>query len=522
MSGLYAYFQDFLSHQEEIVADPTMNRESTNNYQTSLASIPPNASDDNDAARESHWDVQVWKEWRIERSKQLEHYMEKRMVLGSGSGSGEEEFEQDDGNEGDDNAMTRFDADERFTPMDYEDDLPASQIAISQQSLALSSVSEASPRRRKLIPHIDETIHHVSLAQDIDMYARTVNMDLCLVHKFWRLRDIKRPAHMQPPSNQRGPGGFVGQRFRQFEDDGPLGPCYKKVVSMEIVQLTEPSSLPQVTFQAAAAAVAAADEENKETQRAPTKRLMVFFYNEYAQAIASLVDGDNLTAVLSLKHVPARCIIPYRLDPRYFDCNDFLPYCICIGDCSIMKIEDTNERTRFDATDLQVKLAVWANPKGKNGRRTGSTEICLTPETLQNETVRAIEPSPLAQLYKRWQELSSPENDGQDVAGMVGNNAPASNRDNGRNQSTTGSVAAIPTHDATATVAAMGLPEAEGNQGVGNAVSNEKAKSKRARSNTDDRGTSKRHVQDSITHRYHTLVSFVQDHLRYVTVLNDS
>jgi hypothetical protein len=370
----------------------------------------------------THCEEQNWKEWRRERINQLQDYMEKRLV--PSLECDEQDYEPDDG--GNDSEATKIDAEN--SPPDNNDDVPhsqVSQIAISQQSSALSGIAASIRSRRKRIPHVDETTQDVSLAQDLNMYTRSANFRLCLVQKIWQIRETKRAARVKISSKVHPPvipGILPRQLFRNFDDDGPLATCYKKVMSMEVIQLIEPSSLPQVTF------------NSLDHQRQQPPRFMVFLYGKYAQCLASLVEREDLNIILSLEQVPARCILPYAVDHRYFDSTEMLPFCICIGDDSIMKILDdgtgSDVNTRFDVPDLKVNVAVWGKgSKTKKNQVKNAMEISMTPETLKPETMRQLHPSPLFQSYKRFQELS--DNRGT-YGAEVGNDHPtAKNGDRG-------------------------------------------------------------------------------------------
>jgi hypothetical protein len=202
--------------------------------------------------------------------------------------------------------------------------------------------------------------------------------------------------------------------FEFCEDDGPLNTIYKQVLSIEIAQLTgfdndddniqggHPSTTmsPSITNMATAAFSDGRhqlDKTNSRKRRHVVRRIRIFFYNNYADAMSTAfhdlrqqqsqkkrsVKKKGQVAVplflLSLANVPAECILPHSISSSGDDglCHDphlqhyvqnpygneefgsLSPYCICIGDKSSIKIGDENGRKQplyFDCEDVEIRL----------------------------------------------------------------------------------------------------------------------------------------------------------------------
>ncbi|KAL7432027.1 hypothetical protein ACHAXM_002879 [Skeletonema potamos] len=264
------------------------------------------------------------------------------------------------------------------------------------------------------IPHVSETMmlqdddekgrggracHHL---KEMDLYSSSVNLGLCRVIKVWSIRFTRRMDRLDEEmlvySSDNDNGSYGGGSFVAWEDDGPLNTMYKKVISIEVVQLENggdvkgnhtSSSLAMPTF---CNNPAANNQKSAARKRRHTvRRVRIFFYNKYALVMNALfqqlsddfVKRRKSPVLLSLVNVPPECIMPVSmrgagrsssaggvvLHPhlQQYVNNPFgdeelgvlSPYCICIGDRSAMKLCD-DEKIRFDGegrgTAMEIRL----------------------------------------------------------------------------------------------------------------------------------------------------------------------
>jgi len=264
------------------------------------------------------------------------------------------------------------------------------------------------------IPHVSETTlqdntHHGGGGtcfhlNEMDLSSSSVNLGLCRVVKVWSVRLTRRMDRLNEEmlvfNNNHEQTNNNEYRFGAWEDDGPLNTIYKKVFSIEVVQLdngteenNNPSSSstslsipgfcnPMMTDQSSATA--------RRRRRHSVRRVRIFFYNRYATVMDALFDqlSDDFgkkrksPVLLSLVNVPPECIIPAAVSmsapattcittnpqlQQYVN-NPFgddelgvsSPYCICIGDKSSMKLGDDGKKIRFDGegrgTAMEIRL----------------------------------------------------------------------------------------------------------------------------------------------------------------------
>lgn len=245
-----------------------------------------------------------------------------------------------------------------------------------------------------VIPHIGSASHSTTKLTELDLQTKTLQLDLCQVLRVWRLRNCRRMAHPNDggahsqDSTQRSSvvtgstDNMTTTGFESYEDDGPLDTVYKRVLNVEVAQLDLEIN-PTLSSPCASSLISAPFESGKvqlqkeieRKKRHKVKRVHIFFYNKYAEAMSTLLneigkngDKKKLSYLLSLSHVPAHCIMPLQMsqhDPllqQYIN-NPFgderhgaqSPYCICIGDSCSMKFG--GDKLHFDDGHFKIQLA---------------------------------------------------------------------------------------------------------------------------------------------------------------------
>ena len=225
----------------------------------------------------------------------------------------------------------------------------------------------------------------------MDLTSSSVNLGLCRVVKVWGIRLTKRMDQLNEEMLMLDKNNNADNGFAAWEDDGPLNIMYKRVFSIEVVQLdnggeedshTSSSSMP--TFMGNQAAN---QKSTVRKRRHAVRRVRIFFYNEYATVMNGLFQqlSDEFAkrrkspVLLSLVNVPPECIMPVSMSAassgealhphlQQYVNNPFgdeelgvsSPYCICIGDDSLMKYDDEGNKCRFDGegrgTAMEIRL----------------------------------------------------------------------------------------------------------------------------------------------------------------------
>lgn len=202
-------------------------------------------------------------------------------------------------------------------------------------------------------PHVDAAIHSVEYLTDLDLHSKETNLKLLTVERMWYFRKTNRPATSNAvPRRQpiietyQGP---VRVPLHPCEDDGPLCCVYRFVLSFEVTQFDKPSS----NLRQRAAAI----------QGTSIRRLKIFAYNGYAEALQTIVEKHLTTGkqrlMLRLQRIPAKCIFPVAMT-SWVD-FDVSQYCICLGDNSLMKWEEEDGAVsfmRFDTPDVEISAAI--------------------------------------------------------------------------------------------------------------------------------------------------------------------
>jgi hypothetical protein len=180
------------------------------------------------------------------------------------------------------------------------------------------------------IPHVDDTRHISNTISSLDLYTKQFHLTLGVVEQVWPLRIISRREYTTSS---------------HFEDDGPLGTLFKKVLCLELTQHTKVSTMAQAAFGATC-----------------YSRIKLYFYNKYAQRVHEFLETFPADRILvKLDHIPAKCIVPASSMEEYGwnDRDSLSPYVICIGDKSSMKLDQDGVLVKipFDSDEVQVHMA---------------------------------------------------------------------------------------------------------------------------------------------------------------------
>ena len=313
------------------------------------------------------------------------------------------------------------------------------------------------------VPCITEARRECTSISDADLSAKAVDLSTCRILRVWRKRDTKRMRRGRvgpevAPTENDLPGGAADGGapgpvpangdagspddseegsdyasamvpFGRFEDDGPLDTVYRRVISLEIVQLDEdecqsaPSSSRNNGVEnggGEGSAKRRADElfpegaehirlTSDRRRRHGRRRMKVFLYDGFADvvegAIESLTSGRDggkcpPRVLMSLEGVPPECVFPHRVgategagdfrreeearlnpfgDP---DLGSLSSYCICIGDKSGMKADGV--RVRFVGNETQLRLALAPTTRPQTGDDVTSDEMVVDVGTMRS------------------------------------------------------------------------------------------------------------------------------------------
>jgi hypothetical protein len=209
-----------------------------------------------------------YRAWTKQRNEYLQRYFAKRML------SSDDDDDDDDNDSSDDehdDAMQKDHEESSYYMKIYDKDNAESHISNypeTQQQQNPSSNQQQNRKRQQPIPRLSETVHDVTLLEDIDLHTRLVSLDLVRVTKVFDLRDTQRfavtdayePRHQAILQRNDDKGAWKHLMHQPLDDDGPLSTIYSgTVLSLEITQLhVEP-------LNPARRAAAAAAEEEKES-----------------------------------------------------------------------------------------------------------------------------------------------------------------------------------------------------------------------------------------------------------------
>jgi hypothetical protein len=300
------------------------------------------------------------------------------------------------------------------------------------------------------IPQVSEASCYTSKLQEVDLHTQNLDLGLCKILRVWEIRDTQRmnkhTANRRDDSQETLSSSqqtdtehsiyCMSSQFAYYEDDGPMNTIYKRVISIEIVQMDDATQLttlssPRVSNFAKAAFGSGQKQLQKASERKrrhAVRRIYIFFYDGYADIVSSVL-GDMYSkskqkkppthCLISLENIPAHCIMPHFIaeeNPRLqhyinnpFGDEDFgalSPYCICVGDASALKFD--SEKESFDSDELQIRF-VDARVAGDNGCTVDSPEgedfvVKRNPVSEGVEVHRKREPSTL--LKRFWNNNS--------------------------------------------------------------------------------------------------------------------
>ena len=174
-----------------------------------------------------------------------------------------------------------------------------------------------------------------------------------------------------------------------FFQKGPTFPVYKYVVSMQIME--EDVSVRRQLV----------ENTTKIFGTTRLRRVMVFFYDEYAMRLRQIVEFaekqgqhqkqqeygklKSTGIALTFKNIPSKCIFPWKMkDPtgvlQSIDSGVLSDYCICIGGKSNIhqKHNSSNNSTmfvHFESSDMEIRASVF--------RGSTNVEFALTQESVK-------------------------------------------------------------------------------------------------------------------------------------------
>lgn len=368
MSGLTVFFNGFLPKgwiptYEQSTASLMLERKGRedkergpegdggNNKPSAMAAVtmPPNKEEEEGMG----WTEPVsFKEWKSIEKEVLNTYLQHRIVVpddedeesSPSSPRRTSKSHETESQSPSQDSEVQFETQQPFQGDDDDDDVHEQNGDKSDQI-----VEQSRP------PHVDAAIHAVSYLTDVDLHSKQVDLKLLTVERSWYFRKTMRPATSNVvPRRQpmieiyQGP---VKVPLHPCQDDGPLCCVYRHVLSLEVTQYDKPSS----NLRQRAAAV----------QGTPIRRLKVFVYNGYAEALNTVVQkvhqkvARRCRLMLQLRNIPAQCIFPVPMT-SWVD-FDVSQYCICLGDKSQMQRQEedgTVSLLRFDSPQVEVSAAI--------------------------------------------------------------------------------------------------------------------------------------------------------------------
>ena len=302
----------------------------------------------------------TYQEWKLQRNIALTAFTVKRLARQ------DDESDNDMENQDNDNQTIEEEQTEtqRLETQPVEDVDPE----------FLDSPVEPKPHRTlKKVPHVDDTLHDVTNVSGMDLYTKSLSLDLCKVERVWKLRETRRFENMtcfrNMPLSDDPTIPLAVSPFGYSEDDGPLQTVFKTVLSMEVTQLEDPH-LDKIRHTSLLAF------SNAKLYR----RVKIFFHNKYAAAIQAFLEGGTHTRqiMISLQNIPAKCILPYYANRESFLDQDIAKYCIIIGDKSSLKllqVEGGQQKIHFQDDTMEIQLAMWDDNGQKVERIFNSTTV---------------------------------------------------------------------------------------------------------------------------------------------------
>lgn len=376
------------SEQWEIEESAIAYRESLSSYVDQLLSVASMDFEENaDAATgtddfSDEEEVTTYDEWRLQRNRLLTEFVIQRLV----NNDPESDIEEDE----------NISSGEEDT-QGVSQELQTQQLDYIEPDFLDTPIKTR--RNKRTIPHVDQTLHHVTTVSGMDLDTKSISLNLCRVERVWKLRETRRCEHYtSTPDMPQHIDPHLPLPFFPFghsEDDGPLQTVFKTVLSMEVNQLDDPDQekIRQTSLQAFSEAKL-------------YRRVMVFFHNKYAMAIQAFLDkACNIGRIMiSLDNIPAKCIFPYHAKRDSFFDQDIAKYCIVIGEKSSLRLSlqvGSGDRRLiyFSDDDMEIQLGVWDN----DGMH---TEIVLNSATVMGTGQRErIQATTLQSRYDVWEDL---------------------------------------------------------------------------------------------------------------------
>lgn len=388
--------------------------------------------------------------------------------------------------DGDEKSEERSPSAELETQQQHSELETQQQLTLPDNSLGSAGVEDDAEKRRAkkrkkadagvggdvVVPHVVEgTLHEAEFVADLNLRARTMSLALASVEtqaasatrggaknllvdvKRWS----KRPAHAREKTISISCQSAVGlleddpqhgspsssasadsDPSRELllrrvpplfgREDGPLGCVYKQALCLHLKQLNTGTELRRraENIMMGEAVVGAAEATAPSGVSAAAviskKRVRVFFYSLYAQALHGILQGRDgkrsKGPFVALENVPAKCIFPFEASDWY-ERQHYSDCCVCIGDDSNLSTmqnsspsdERQQVRERFDSHELKVRVG-WETAasasKGNEGQQVALRFEEYFLKLGKNDELSVMrmrkKPGPLAEEYLRWTE----------------------------------------------------------------------------------------------------------------------
>lgn len=236
----------------------------------------------------------------------------------------------------------------------------------------MSGFATPSPEKKRnivvAIPHISLACHGATSVSETDMYTEKLSLDLCEVVKVYPMRSTRRfqsmfkknlissslaKKNMESSTNdiiRFPPLQHHNEIGSTIVSDGPLFSLYKRVLSMEVLQLESSASKDFLGKQ-----------NNLFGTSKPHRRFMMYLYDDYATFMNNFLDStrEDDDVYLALNNIPGCCIAPFDTGNQTFLNlleRDLSPYAISFGGPSKAVLNKTNHRLSFEADSLEITV----------------------------------------------------------------------------------------------------------------------------------------------------------------------
>ena len=358
---------------------------------------------------------------------------------GDGDGDGEGESSMDhDHDHGKEQSMN---ANSHMEGCETEEELGAPQTQDGHghgihdvEAISSTPNSTSTTSKEIIIPGIHYAKYEVTSISELDLMTSGLSIELNSVRLIWKKRRSKpQPSH-----------GVSSDEVMSFPEEwmlqGPLHQNYKRVLTMEIMEMDDASPVGSEHQREISNVARAAFGSSK------TKRIRVFFYNFYADAITKLIDKAERATncatmksreavrdkiIVSLRNIPPQCIFPshhfhengVRIHEKLsdYDAGRLAPYCICIGGTSNIKVNTPTptpspssqsqsqgsvqmRKLRFDSKKLEIGVLIIGDDVNEyvvNQINTDELELGQRSEITLNEKGK------MAKLYDAFKARES-------------------------------------------------------------------------------------------------------------------